>query len=348
MKNKSVLWLWGFLGMVLVGMPNLNAIEKGVPKVSTKEAFRPNNVPKLAVLVSGPNKMEYSQRSPQSDQQRIVEDAFLGILIEKNYDVAVRSDLEKILDEQQLQNSGLTDTDSVKIGKLLNVPAVMLVHISELTLGAGPNRTPIRSGISNIHLATITLGARLIDVTTGSVLWTGTHRVELQVTGQRATDAIVKCSDELAEAFPKRDPNAEPIKKSNAATSPESTLESTPSKKGGLQGKRLSAAFVTGTQWEGTYARTDEEDRTLKVTWVVKERRGDDFVAEIQFPMRTQEIKGTVTGGTITWKPTLGEGRPGVEQSLRIRGDTIRGTLSRPSAEAKRGDTDVLLTRKNS
>ncbi len=301
------------------------------PKVSTKDSFRPNNFRKVAVLVSGPNKADRYFSQPQSDQQRLVEDAFLGTLIEKNYEVAVRSDLEQLLNEQLLQKSGLTDSDSVQLGKLLNVSAVMVVHISELTLGAGPTRLPGKGAVDNLRLATVSLGARLIDVSTGSVLWTGTHRVELQVVGQRATDAIVKCAEELVDVFPKREASNEPEHLKVSSDTAE-------------RGRRLNAALVTGSVWEGTYSNGDE--RSIEVTWTIREREGTKFIADVVFPNRKQEISGTLSGGNVSWTQKGDGGKLGSEQSLKIRGDSISGNLKRNRANGDGPDFKVILTRK--
>lgn len=310
----------------------LNAADKTPPKVSAKESFRANDFRKIAILVSGSNKTDRYFDQPQSDQQRLVEDAFLGALIEKNFEVAVRSDLAKILKEQVFQNSGLTDSDSVKLGKLANVPAVMVVHISELTLGPSSFRPGPRGPTDNLRLATVSLGARLIEVSSGSVLWTGTHRVEAQVVGQRATEAIVQCAEELADVFPKRDA-------SKAADKPEETADAPE------RGKRLNSSFVTGSVWEGTYSRSDEESRSTDVTWTIKERKGTHFVAEVQLPNRKLEITGTLSGGVLSWTQKGEDAKSGVEQSLRVRGDSITGKLKRPKAKEE-FETNVILTRK--
>lgn len=332
MKPRLVFVAVGtLLGLALADARHAAAIDKAPPKVSAKETFKPSAVRKLALIVSGPQKSQFLASQPQTDQQRLVEDEFLGALIEKNYDVAVRSDLEKILGEQKLQKSGLTDADSVEIGKLLNVPAVLLIHISELNTGGrqfGAGRNPVA-----VVQSTASLGARLVDVKSGSVLWTGTHRVEIQVSDRRSSDALVKAADELAEAFPKRDP-AEPAAETPAPDRPE-------------RGQRLVSAFVAGSVWEGTQVRAGEEASPIDVKWIVKEREGDKFRAEIVLPMRTITIEGTVSAGVISWKTKTADGRDTPQQTLRIRGRTIRGTINRMGPGGTTVQMDLNLTLKS-
>ena len=86
---------------------------------------------KLAVVVVGNNRLP--RAAPQSDQQRLVEDEFLQVLIEKGYSLVSRSDMASVMKEQTFQRSGVTEDNAAALGKLLNVPAVLVVRITRCT-----------------------------------------------------------------------------------------------------------------------------------------------------------------------------------------------------------------------
>jgi hypothetical protein len=77
-------------------------------------------------------------------------------LLKKGYTPVERSQVQKILKEQEFQASGITsDADAVKAGHILNVSAVMLVNIPVIK-------------------EEINMTAKMIDVQDGSILWIGT------------------------------------------------------------------------------------------------------------------------------------------------------------------------------
>ena len=69
----------------------------------------------------------------ESDQQRLVKDEFLQVLIEKGYSLVSRSDMASVMKEQTFQRSGVTEDNAAALGKLLNVPAVLVVRITQCT-----------------------------------------------------------------------------------------------------------------------------------------------------------------------------------------------------------------------
>jgi hypothetical protein len=77
-------------------------------------------------------------------------------LLKKGYTPVERTQVQKILKEQEFQASGITsDADAVKAGHILNVSAVMLVNIPVIK-------------------EEINMTAKMIDVQDGSILWIGT------------------------------------------------------------------------------------------------------------------------------------------------------------------------------
>lgn len=108
---------------------------------------------KVAVVVERSSGTRFSPRD--------VEDVITTGLMSKNYTVASRSDVETITKEIGFQHSGFTDRDAAEIGRMLNVPAVMIVTVKSLKV----NR---HRGASKVDGS---MGARLISVAGGEVLW---------------------------------------------------------------------------------------------------------------------------------------------------------------------------------
>jgi hypothetical protein len=76
-------------------------------------------------------------------------------LLKRGYSPVVRSQIQKVLKEQEFQASSITSSeDAAKAGHILNVSAVMLINIP-------------------VAKEEINMTAKLIDVQDGSILWIG-------------------------------------------------------------------------------------------------------------------------------------------------------------------------------
>jgi hypothetical protein len=184
---------------VLLGYQRPKRLGKTQPQTSTDSSFRPADVSKLAVVVVG------NARSPaQSDAQRRVEDAFVQILIQKGYNLAARSDLQSVMKEKSFEQSGLTEDNAAALGKLLNVPAVLVLRITDNVTEA--QRDP-RSGM-RAWVGRATLGARLVGVESGAIWWTGKlNRSEVVRDQGGHAFVLTEVARDLALAFPTRGPS---------------------------------------------------------------------------------------------------------------------------------------------
>jgi curli biogenesis system outer membrane secretion channel CsgG len=198
------------------------------PETSQDAAFVPQSLTKLAVIVS-PNSgggrrglgSKMNGQAPQTNQQRLVEDVFVQQILQLGHVVVARSDLKSVLKEQAMEQSGLTDSNAVEVGKLLNVPAVLVVRINEYTVdspgggggggpggggpggqrGAGRKNAPVINGRA-------TVGARLVNVETGAVLWQGNHTIAEAIPSPAHIQFLLaKVADKLANAFPAKEPS---------------------------------------------------------------------------------------------------------------------------------------------
>jgi hypothetical protein len=168
------------------------------PEASSAADFKPAELAKLAVIATaGAHQKGGGQHS--TDAQRLVEDAFLECLLAKGHTLAARSDVDSLLREKKFQESGLTEEAAAKAGKILNVPAVLLVRVTDLSSEKGTG------GVVN----RVSLGARLVSVETGTILWTGNHTVSASTAG-REGEVLLVTAAALAEAFPEKPRSARP------------------------------------------------------------------------------------------------------------------------------------------
>lgn len=138
----------------------------GGPKKSVSASFSPERYNTLAVLVE------------QTDFGRTIEDAFVMGLMNKGYSVVSRNDVQQLVGEIQFQGSGLTQSDRVKLGQMLNVRGILMVHLtkaySETRDSSYTDRKgQYHSGSYTVHNAGI--DARLIDVENGSIQWVSSY-----------------------------------------------------------------------------------------------------------------------------------------------------------------------------
>lgn len=84
-----------------------------------------------------------------------ISDFYTMELIKKGYTVVERSQVQSILKEQEFQASDITTNDgAAQAGKVLNVPAVMLINIPK-------------------YKEKMDMTAKLVDVEDGTILWIG-------------------------------------------------------------------------------------------------------------------------------------------------------------------------------
>ncbi|MCF8077140.1 MAG: penicillin-binding protein activator LpoB [Desulfotignum sp.] len=88
----------------------------------------------------------------RNDDLRHVEEEFIKALIKKGYSVPARSDLDLVLQEQNLQTGKITDNSAVTLGKLINVQSIIVVTLNE--------KEP-------------KVSARMIDIENGEIVWIG-------------------------------------------------------------------------------------------------------------------------------------------------------------------------------
>lgn len=114
----------------------------------TKPGYDFTKINRIAVVEVTATKL-----APES--RNAIGDDFSMQLLKKGYDVIERSQIDKALQELDFQNSGATtEADRQKVGKVLNVPAIIVVNLPQLG-------------------EQISMTAKMIEVETGTILWQG-------------------------------------------------------------------------------------------------------------------------------------------------------------------------------
>lgn len=124
--------------------------------------------------------------------------------------------MKEIVLEQSFQHSGLTDSDAVRMGKLLNVPAVLMISVSNLgqvdTLDSNLLTLPFQlagallmpNSTSNC-LMRCSMTARLISTQTGEVLWLASlDDFCIKQKHNEITPVLQKTTELIARSFPAR------------------------------------------------------------------------------------------------------------------------------------------------
>ena len=165
---------------------------------SSTATFDPKSLTKLAVLVVGANVARGADT--QNDHQRLVEDEFLRVLLGKGYTLVSRSDMASVIKEQSFQRSGMTEDNAAELGKLLNIPAVLVVRITECKAETQKVRG------ANALVGRASVGARLIMVESGLIGWTRPLS-DSQVLRSRGelNPLLARVASDIAEAFPNKD-----------------------------------------------------------------------------------------------------------------------------------------------
>ena len=106
------------------------------------------NITKIAVLdVTGQDLSDAAKNQ--------IADFFAMELLKKGFAPVERAQVQAILKEQKFQTSGQTSSqDAAKAGKILNVPAVILVNIP-------------------VYNENISMTAKMVNVEDGSIMWAG-------------------------------------------------------------------------------------------------------------------------------------------------------------------------------
>jgi hypothetical protein len=160
---------------------------------TSERAFNPGKIEKIAVLITqGQVIKDRRLKIPE----RLLEDEFIKALLAKGYRVPSRSDIKQLTNEPDYQRSALSDPDAAKIGKALNVPAVLIVSVTHFSTAKETHDFKASNELN------ATLSARLISVERVEVLWINS----LSGSGESKNVGILmeSLARQVADSFPAR------------------------------------------------------------------------------------------------------------------------------------------------
>jgi hypothetical protein len=129
----------------------------------------------------------------------VVADEFVLQLMKKGYKVVERSKINAILSEQQLAQANKLDEVTIKkVGKILGVDAIftgsVIKYVEDKNVVVYYNdKDGNPTSQSRLQQAEISVSARLFDVETGEVIWSGSDRDS----GLEVSDAIYGVANSL-------------------------------------------------------------------------------------------------------------------------------------------------------
>lgn len=139
------------------------------PRVTTSQTFAPMNYGSIGLYIE-----RLSSAYVNDGILRAVEDEFMRQVMEKGFVLAARSDIERVLREQRLQTSGITEEAIARAGRALNVPAIMIVTVNNVST-ARRNPPSLYNPSLVYYRSMANVSARLVDTERAEVLWISSY-----------------------------------------------------------------------------------------------------------------------------------------------------------------------------
>lgn len=219
--NKPNLIIFRFIVIITASLLS-SCVPSPLPP--TRAAVSPNfntvRYSKIAVLAS-------SNVSADDGLLRRVEDESTFALISKGYQIASRSDIERLVGEIKFQSSGITDSRGAALGRMLNVPGVFLITINEANVKEHYSQSYSYSSVE------ASVSGKFVDVETGEVMWIATeNNVQSRYYSGDPQDVVEELTRRIAGAFPTRyavtasspSPSTGPSQAAVSLTSPQSSI----------------------------------------------------------------------------------------------------------------------------
>jgi len=165
-------------------------------RVAIRKDYNFSNIKRVAIL-------GFSSHMDFRNSGDAVADEFLLQLMRKGYKVIERSKINSILSEQQLYAANKIDEETVKrVGKILGVDAILTGSVikyveDKKTVIYFNDKDGYPTSQSHLQLAEISVSARLFDVETGEVVWSGSDHD----TGFEVSDAIYGVAFSLVDTI---------------------------------------------------------------------------------------------------------------------------------------------------
>jgi len=97
----------------------------------------------------------------------VIRDALESSLLKTGWQIIEREKIFKIMDELEIQASGLTLKDGVKIGKMLNADVIVIGQVTAYVQGAVADKSPT----GKLEHTTVGFNVRAVNIESGVIMW---------------------------------------------------------------------------------------------------------------------------------------------------------------------------------
>lgn len=168
MRQVPMLMALAITVVVASCAPAREAAVAPTPQVTTARTFNPLNHPTIGIYLEN-----LSGQRLVDGVLRTVEDEFMRTTMQQGYSLAARSDLDRVAREQRIQGSKFTEEAVARVGRALNVSAIIIVSINELATSRRPPPVIQRSG-RTYYRTMVSVSARMVGAERADVLWMST------------------------------------------------------------------------------------------------------------------------------------------------------------------------------
>jgi len=146
--------------------------------VFLKKGYDFSQVRRIAVI-------QFKDPTSTGSTGSMVSQLFMKYFLESGYNVVERDELDAIMREKQLSDSNLLNPDTVKQFKLSGIDAIVTGTVTR----SYPESELYEGGYVHFTAAQVGLTCRMIDVSTGELLWAGSDTYDAMNT-QTAFDYL--------------------------------------------------------------------------------------------------------------------------------------------------------------
>lgn len=124
------------------------------------------NLRTIVVLpLENSNSEKYKEHFPEATT--VVRNALESSLLKTGWQIIERERIDRVINELELQTSGLTVENSVKIGRMLNADAIVVGQVTSYVQGAVSDRSPT----GELEHTTVGFNVRAVNVSSGVIMW---------------------------------------------------------------------------------------------------------------------------------------------------------------------------------
>lgn len=151
------------LSVILILSAGCSSVNKNV---YVNPEIKKYNVKTIVVLhLENNNSERYKKYFPEAPG--VIRDALESALIKTGWQIIEREKISKVLSELELQLSGLTFENSMKVGQRLNADVIVIGQVTSYVQGAVSDKSPT----GELEHTTVGFNVRAVDINSGVIIW---------------------------------------------------------------------------------------------------------------------------------------------------------------------------------